>query len=216
MLRIKSPYSQCLGGLRRLTGRPFATSRSVGLRQSQAAPSQPGSATFGASLGRFVASARRAATFTFYSALVIGALGFTGVATYYFAQELLLPSSDVQVFQRAFHLIEQDAKSRELLGEKLKAHGEQTNNRWAHNRPIASRRSVDHYGREHVVMQFHVDGEKNTALARLELIDNAGKRDFRYLVLEIPGHGRHYLINETPSKPKGRGFFGIQWGPKKN
>lgn len=216
MLRIKSLYPPRLASLRLLEGRSFATTRNVGLRQSAAARSQTGSATFGASLARFVASARRAATFSFYSALVLGALGFTGVATYYFAQELLLPSSDVQVFQRAFHLIERDAKTKELLGEKLKAHGEQTNNRWAHNRPIASRRSVDQYGREHVVMQFHVDGEKNTALARLELIDNAGKRDFRYLVLEIPGHGRHYLINETPSKPKGRGLFGIQWGPKKS
>lgn len=211
MLR-KTP--QCL---RLCTTRSFATTRAVGLNQSKPRnQSSSGSASFGAALGRFVASARRAATFTFYSALVVGALGLTGVATYYFAQELLLPSSDVQIFQRAFHLIEQDAKTKELLGDKLKAHGETTNNRWAHNRPIASRRGVDQHGREHVVMQFHVDGEKNTALARLELIDNAGKRDFRYLVLEIPHYGRHYLINETPTKPKRGGLFGIRWGPKKD
>lgn len=159
----------------------------------------------------------RASSFTFYTGIFLGGVGLIGVCGYYLARELILPSSDVQVFQRAFGLVEKDPKSQELLGTKLKAHGEDTRSRNTINRPLASRRAVDRYGREHVKMQFHVDGDKASGVVRLELIDdNHGHLEYRYLVLEVPGHGKHFLINNEPQRPKGVGLFGIKWGPRKS
>lgn len=158
----------------------------------------------------------RASSFTFHTGIFLGGLGLIGVCGYYLVHELVLPSSDVQIFQRSFALIEKDAKSQQLLGTKMKAHGEDTRSRNTINRPLATKRGVDMYGREHVKMQFHVDGDKASGVVRLELIDNRGHLDYRYLVLEVPGHSNHFLINKEPQRPKGTGLFGIKWGPRKS
>lgn len=71
-------------------------------------------------------------------------------------------------------------------------------------------------------MQFHVEGEKNIGLVRLEMIkDPHGSNafEYRYLVLEVPDHPRIYLIDKTPQPAKktaGGLFWGIKWGPKKD
>lgn len=177
----------------------------LGARQSSAA----------AAAGRAVAAVRRGASFGFYSAVVLGGLAVVGVTGYYLAQELLLPSSDGQLFHRAFHMIEHDETCRELLGTQLKAHGESTNQRNVKSRPLATGRVVDPSGVEHVLMQFHVDGDKASGLAKLEVVMNKTQMEFRYLFLDVPGHPRHYLVNTAAHRQsRSGGLFGIRWGPK--
>lgn len=163
-----------------------------------------------------------AASFSFYSALVIGGIGLSGLVVYYFVSDILLPTSDVQVFKRAFSIIQKDPQAQLILGSsKLSAYGEASDNKWARSRPIASRRGFDRTGREHLVMQFHVKGQIE-GLVRLEMIKSdernhagIGKFDFRYLLLEVPGHKRYYLIdNSAKPKPTDKqvGFLGVKWG----
>nr|UJH94619.1 Tim21 [Starmerella bombicola] len=167
--------------------------------------------------GRSIAAIRRGASFGFYTAIVLGGLGIFGVTGYYLANELLLPSSDGQLFHKAFALIEKDEHTAQLLGTRLKAHGETTNQRNVKTRPIASSRGVDRYGREHVLMQFHVDGERASGLARLDAVkDTSGHIDFRYLVLEVPGEAKHFIINKEVKPARSGGLFGIHWGPKRS
>lgn len=170
---------------------------------------------------------RRAASFTFYTGLVLGGIGLTGIVVYYFVKDVLLPTSDARVFNRALAIVRKDEKSANILGGgRLKAYGEQTDNKWARSRPIASRRGFDGHGREHLIMQFHVEGELASGLVRLEMIESEeksktgiGKYDFRYLVLEVPGHPRHYIIDNS-EKPRKKdtsaGFLGVRWGKPKS
>jgi import inner membrane translocase subunit TIM21 len=169
---------------------------------------------------------KNAASFTFYSGLVLGGIGLTGLVIYYFVHDILLPTSDVQVFNRAFGIVEKDPRCQQLLGGgRIKAYGEHTDNKWARSRPIASRRGYDGRGKEHLIMQFHVQGDLAEGLVRLEMIESdekhhagIGSFDFRYLLLEIPGQPRVYLIdnsNQPPKKTSNTGFLGVRWGPKK-
>lgn len=168
--------------------------------------------SFAALTGRAYYRAKRALTFLGSSAFVLAGFGLTGFAAYSLWGVLLAPSSDVVIFNKAFGLIEKDQKVKDVLGSKLKGHGESTNNRWNHTRPIASRRGLDRYGREHITMRFVVEGMKGKGLARLELIDDMkGHRDFRYLLVELPNYGIHYIINEVPQSSRKKGWFGLSW-----
>lgn len=167
-------------------------------------------------LARSVAYARRGFSFGYNTAVVLGGVGVLGVAGYFLTQELLLPSSEGQLFHKTFKLVENDEKSVDILGKPLKAHGEPTNQPNVKTRPLASTRFYDGVGREHILMQFHVDGSKKSGVVRLEVVDNRGKLDYRYVVLEAPGESKHFLINNDragASKRSG-GLFGIRWGPK--
>lgn len=157
---------------------------------------------------------KTAGVFSFWVALIVGGIAITGMCTIYFIEDMLLPNSDVYIFQKAVGVIDKDERVHELLGEKLKAHGEPGHSRWASTRPVAARRYIDTKGREHVLMQFHVDGNKAKGIARLELIEADGEQHFRYLLLDVPGEPRYYLINEHPKSKGKKGFLGIQWGPR--
>lgn len=72
-------------------------------------------------------------------------------------------------------------------------------------------------------MQFHVAGELNKGLVRVEMVKDPNKSntfDYRYLVLEIPNQPRVYLIDNTPKttvkKSASNLFWGVKWGPKKD
>lgn len=167
-------------------------------------------------------------SFSFYSVVVLSGVGLLGLVIYYFVSELLLPTSDVQLFNKTFSIIKKDPECQRLIGTKMQAHGETnesgTNNKWARTRPLASKRGMDRYGREHVWLQFHIEGELlepgTDALVRMEMIrDPHGSNafEYRYLVLELPNHPRVYLIDSTPNpavKAKSSGFLGVKWGKK--
>lgn len=168
----------------------------------------------------------RAVSFSFYSGIVLAGAGLSGLVVYYFVNDILLPTSDVQVYNRAFSIIEKDEEAVKMLGGgRITAYGETSDNKWARNRPVASRRGFDGRGREHLLMQFHAKGELAEGLVRLEMVQSdeksvtgIGKFDFRYLVLEVPGYKRLYLIDNGNLQPKPKsgdtGFLGVKWGKK--
>ncbi|KAH3903048.1 Tim21p SCDLUD_000659 [Saccharomycodes ludwigii] len=173
-------------------------------------------------------------TFTASSALVIGALSLATIVLYLIISELFLPSGDTQIFNRAVNLIEADEVSRKLLQcndhigedkrenrERLKAYGETiSDNRWARNRPVQSTRTVGQDGKELFFLRFHVESNKKIGTVTLEAKESNEhyQPDFVFLCLDVPGEKRHYLIRPIPQfvpKPKGTGFLGLSWGPKK-
>lgn len=164
-----------------------------------------------------------ATTFAFYSGVILVGVGALGLVVYYFVSELLLPTSDVQLFNKTFSILKKDPQCQEILGGKMQAHGEtlESGSKWARTRPLAVNRGFDRHGREHVIMQFHVQSEKvEDALVRLEMVrDPYGSNafEYRYLVLEVPGESRIYLIDNTPNpsvRAKNTGFLGVKWGKK--
>lgn len=166
-----------------------------------------------------------AASFSFYSVVVLAGVGVLGLVIYYFVSEVLLPTSDVQLFNKTVSILKKDPECQRILGTKLVAHGEASGNKWSRTRPVASRRGFDGYGREHLWMQFHIEGERiadieNGALARMEMIRDprgSNKFEYRYLVLEVPGQPRVHLIDNTVAphvRDKNVGFLGVKWGKK--
>lgn len=128
-----------------------------------------------------------------------------------------MTGSDTQLFHKAFAEIEKDEEVKKRLGSQLKAHGESVNQRNVKSRPLATQRFFDQYAREHVIMQFHVDGERDSGVVKLETIldRQSGQYEYRYLLLDATNSGRYYLINtDVPPKRSG-GLFGIRWGKKK-
>ncbi|ANB12719.1 Tim21p [Sugiyamaella lignohabitans] len=218
--------------VQKLNGKPishrsFTAMRSI-LNTASSTASSSSSAKSKANTIPLTTRISSAFSFIFASGLVIGGIGLTGIVIYYFVNDILLPTSDVQIFNKAFSIIEKDPQCQKLLGgSKIKAYGEETSSKWGNrNRPIASRRGMDGRGLEHVLMHFHVKGDIAEGVARLEMIESGeksslgiGKFDFRYLVVEVPGSPRVYLIDNS-NKPKAKdpnaGFLGVRWGPKKD
>ncbi|ODQ63752.1 TIM21-domain-containing protein [Nadsonia fulvescens var. elongata DSM 6958] len=185
-------------------------------------------------LGRFV-------SFTFYSSLVMGGLGIVGLVVYYFTTEVILPSGDVQLFNKSLKLVQEHPECQAILGtDRLKAYGESHENAKMRNRPIASRRTLDAHNQEHLWMRYYVKGELAEGVVKLEMVkyDKAvqareegqernlwdqittffSKSDFeyRYLVLDVPGHSRVYLINNDaqPTKKKAKKSLFAGFGGK--
>lgn len=169
---------------------------------------------------------KTASTFAFATTVVLGATALAGLVIYLVVAEIVLPSGDTQVFNKAVGLIEKDIKAQELLkmepGARLKAYGESSDNKWTRNRPIASTRRVDKSGKEHLFMRFHVESKAKHGSVQLETVQaDVLHPEYSYIYLDVPGEKRHYII--APPKPKllgsrdpNTGFLGVKWGPKSN
>ncbi|KAH3685995.1 hypothetical protein WICPIJ_002994 [Wickerhamomyces pijperi] len=175
---------------------------------------------------------KTAFTFTFSTTLVIGAVTLSGLVIYLVLSELLLPSGDTQVFNHAVSLVEKDEKVQKLLGfeegTRLKAYGETNGgDKWTRNRPIASQRSEDRQGKEHLFMRFNVEHDNKVASVQLETVQaDVLHPEFRYIFVDVPGQKRVYVIEPPKQKSfigsalgardPGAGFLGVKWGPKKS
>lgn len=169
---------------------------------------------------------KTASTFAVATTVVIGAAGLAGLVIYLVVSEIVLPSGDTQVFNKAVSMIEKDEKAQELLqlekGKRLKAYGESSDNKWTRNRPIASTRRVDKSGKEHLFMRFHVESGSRHGAVQLETVQaDVLHPEYSYIYLDVPGEKRHYII--SPPRPKllgsrdqNTGFLGVKWGPKTN
>ncbi|AQZ13074.1 TIM21 (YGR033C) [Zygosaccharomyces parabailii] len=167
-------------------------------------------------------------TFTVSGTLVVGAVGLSAIVIYLITSELFSPSGDTRMFNRAVSMVEKDEISRSLLQcddygdtkERLKAYGELfTSDRWTRNRPAASQKKIDKYGRSHYSMLFNVESKKKRGLVHIEAADSDQnyQPDFLSLYIDVPGEKRHYLIKpklNTIVRPSG--FLGVHWGPKKD
>ncbi|KAL1858948.1 hypothetical protein VTK73DRAFT_7724 [Phialemonium thermophilum] len=164
----------------------------------------------------------RAAQQTFNFGLVIVGVVLTGGVGYVLYQEVFSPSGKAAYFNRAVDRIKKDPRCLELLGDsrKITAYGEETNNKWRRARPIASTTSKDAQGNEHLLIQFNVQGPKNSGRVHMHLIKPAGAKElqYKYFYVDVPGQDRVYLENSeasTASRKEGdkQGFklFGVKW-----
>lgn len=166
-------------------------------------------------------------SFTASGVLVVGATGLAAMVIYLILSELLSPSGDTQIFNRAVSLVEADEIARTLLQcddseddkERLKAFGEiLTDDKWTRNRPISSTRRIGKDGKEHYFMRFHVESKQKRGLVHIEAKASEVnyQPDFISIYLDIPGEKRYYLVKPRVSIAKPKGFLGVNWGPKRD
>lgn len=175
------------------------------------------------------ASIKNAFTFSLSSLLVVGAGGVALLVIYLILSELFLPSGDTRTFNKAVKLVEKHGLSQAALesihGERLKAYGQaHMGDTWVRNRPVHGIRSKGKDGRDHLLMQFHVEAASGKhGTVTLEQVDTSfWSSEFAYIALDVPGSKRIYVIepkfqskNYVPKLSSKEGFLGVKWGPKK-
>lgn len=168
-------------------------------------------------------------TFSISSVIVVGAAGIALLVVYLILSELFLPSGDTRTFNKAVKLVEKSEVAQKVLKaekhERLKAYGESHADSWTRNRPVHGIRSKGKDGKDHLLMQFHVEaalGKHGTVT--LEQVDNSfWLADFAYIALDVAGSKRVYIIEPkfqsksyVPKLNSKDGFLGLKWGPKKD
>ncbi|KAI9054499.1 hypothetical protein LZ554_001657 [Drepanopeziza brunnea f. sp. 'monogermtubi'] len=154
--------------------------------------------------------------------ILLGAV-LTGSVGYILYTEVFSLDSKTHHFNKAVDQVKKDPRCTELLGDskKITAYGEPTWNKWARARPIASTLKTDHYGREHLIMHFNVEGPLNKGVVNLHMVKSTPDSElgsqfvYKYLALDVKGHQRIYLENadaslDSPAKSKTK-IFGVSW-----
>ncbi|KAL1996384.1 hypothetical protein VTN49DRAFT_149 [Thermomyces lanuginosus] len=150
--------------------------------------------------------------------VALGVVMTGGVCTFLYL-DVFSPNSKTRQFDIAVERIRNDPRCTTLLGEgkKIAAYGESTWSKWARNRPIATKIEKDELGREHLIMRFNVEGPLNRGVVHLHMVRPAEEKNFKYriLALDVPGHPRIFLENNTDSSLGGKKsplkIFGIRW-----
>ncbi|OJK03653.1 hypothetical protein ASPACDRAFT_75181, partial [Aspergillus aculeatus ATCC 16872] len=149
--------------------------------------------------------------------VVVAGAVLTGGVFYLLYTEVFSPNSKTWQFEKAVERIKDDPRCTNLLGDRreIKAYGDSTWSRWARNRPIATSVFQDRMGREHLKMNFHVEGPLNTGIVFVHMMKPLDQYEWEYqlLALEVKGHPRVVLeqAREKPGVGKALKIFGIQW-----
>ncbi|RAL11692.1 protein tim21 [Aspergillus homomorphus CBS 101889] len=149
--------------------------------------------------------------------VVVAGAVLTGGVFYLLYTEVFSPNSKTWQFEKAVERIKDDPRCTDLLGDRreIKAYGDNTWSRWARNRPIATSVFQDRMGREHLKMNFHVEGPLNTGIVFVHMMKPLDQYEWEYqlLALEVKGHPRVVLeqAREKPGVGKALKIFGIQW-----
>ncbi|KAF9870352.1 hypothetical protein CkaCkLH20_12199 [Colletotrichum karsti] len=160
--------------------------------------------------------AARATQQTFNFGLILA--GLLGGIAYVLYTDVFSLDSKTAHYNRVVDRIRSDPRCIDLLGDpkKISAHGEETNNKWRRARPLASTINTDSKGHEHLLMHFHVEGPLNKGVVYLHMVKtpSSGEFEYKYLYLDVRGHQRLYLENDTGSSASGKKafkFLGISW-----
>ncbi|RAH67515.1 protein tim21 [Aspergillus aculeatinus CBS 121060] len=149
--------------------------------------------------------------------VVVAGAVLTGGVFYLLYTEVFSPNSKTWQFEKAVERIKDNPRCTDLLGDRreIKAYGDSTWSRWARNRPIATSVFQDRMGREHLKMNFHVEGPLNTGIVFVHMMKPLDQYEWEYqlLALEVKGHPRVVLeqAREKPGVGKALKIFGIQW-----
>ncbi|RAH47062.1 protein tim21 [Aspergillus brunneoviolaceus CBS 621.78] len=149
--------------------------------------------------------------------VVVAGAVLTGGVFYLLYTEVFSPNSKTWQFEKAVERIKDDPRCTDLLGDRreIKVYGDSTWSRWARNRPIATSVFQDRMGREHLKMNFHVEGPLNTGIVFVHMMKPLDQYEWEYqlLALEVKGHPRVVLeqAREKPGVGKALKIFGIQW-----
>lgn len=148
--------------------------------------------------------------------IFVGAVASAGVA-YLLWDQVFSTDSKVAHYNRAFDELKEHEKCIELLGpaNELRAHGENSYNKWTRNRAIAATVKQDGAGKDHLMMHFYVEGPRASGTVRIHMVRPEVNAAYVYktFTLDVPGHQTIYLRNETIPNEKKSGFkfLGIQW-----
>ncbi|KAJ5725638.1 L-galactonate dehydratase [Penicillium malachiteum] len=159
----------------------------------------------------------RATQQSFNFLIVIAGVVLTGGVFTILWQDVISPNSRTWQFEKAVDRIKDDARCTKLLGDprEIKAFGENTSSKWARHRPIATAVEKDRLGREHLRMNFHVEGPLNSGIVFVHLIKPLDQSEWEYqlLALDVKGHSRVILEKavEKTSVASSMKLFGIQW-----
>lgn len=149
--------------------------------------------------------------------VIIAGAVLTGGVFYLLYSEVFSPNSRTWQYEKAVERIKDDPRCTDILGDRreIKAYGEATTSRWARNRPIATSLEKDRLGREHLRMNFHVEGSRNSGIVFVHMMKPLDKNEWEYqlLALDVKGHSRVILeqAQEKPGVGKALKIFGIQW-----
>ncbi|OGE53696.1 hypothetical protein PENARI_c007G01589 [Penicillium arizonense] len=159
----------------------------------------------------------RATQQSFNFVIVLAGAVLTGGVFTLLYLELFSPNSKTWQFEKAVERIKDDPECIKLLGDRreIKAYGENTWSRWARNRPIATTVEKDRLGREHLRMNFHVEGPLNSGVVIVHMMKPLDKSNLEYqlLALDVKGHSRVVLekASEKPNVASTLKLFGMQW-----
>ncbi|KAJ5765064.1 L-galactonate dehydratase [Penicillium odoratum] len=159
----------------------------------------------------------RATQQSFNFVVVLAGVVLTGGVFYLLWTDVISPNSRTWQFEKAVDRVKDDARCIKLLGDRreIKAFGENTSSKWARHRPIATSLEKDRLGREHLRMNFHVEGPLNSGIVHVHMIKPLDKSEWEYqlLALDVKGHSRVVLEKavEKPSVASSLKLFGIQW-----
>ncbi|KAL2800257.1 TIM21-domain-containing protein [Aspergillus keveii] len=150
-----------------------------------------------------------------FMVVLAGAVLTGGVFTLLYT-EVFSPNSKTWQFEKAVERIKNDTRCTNLLGDKreIQAYGENTWSRWARNRPIATTIEKDKHGREHLKMNFHVAGPRNSGVVFVHMVKTADTNEWEYRLLALDVKGYPRLVLEERHDPKVDRevkIFGIRW-----
>ena len=130
-----------------------------------------------------------------YGMVIVVGIGVTGVVLYTVLQELFSGDSPTVLFQIASEKCVEHPKVQDLLGEPIKAFGEET--RRGRRRHVISLSYVDDQGKNGVRVQFYLQGLRKRATGQVDAReDENGKLKIRYIVVTADDLLRTSIIVE--------------------
>ncbi|KAJ5711459.1 L-galactonate dehydratase [Penicillium malachiteum] len=204
-----------ISGTTRLYATQSTSSSTTKKRRNITVLSDDGRYEWGELSGREKVSRATQQSFNFL--VVIAGVVLTGGVFTLLWQDVISPNSRTWQFEKAVNRIKDDARCTKLLGDprEIKAFGENTSSKWARHRPIATSVEKDRLGREHLRMNFHVEGPLNSGIVFVHLIKPLDQSEWEYqlLALDVKGHSRVILEKavEKTSVASSLKLFGIQW-----
>lgn len=146
--------------------------------------------------GTFTKKAKENVKTASYSVIVIAGIGVTAAVLYIIFKELFSGDSPQKLFQNASEKCIQHEKVQDLLGEPIKAYGEQT--RRHKSKHVKHMYYKDDEGKTGLRIQFHLHGLRRSAVAELDAREEVigGKMKIRYIIITTDDMYKNSVIVE--------------------
>lgn len=129
----------------------------------------------------------------YYTGFIIAGLGVLGMMAYYIGSELFSSGSANGVYTKAFKLCKSNTQVIDNFGEPLKGYGEMT--RRGRRRHV-SHLEYDKEGVKHMRMKFYIEGPIRKGTVNLEVYQNEGRYQYRYMFVELDDNPYRTIIIE--------------------
>jgi len=134
-----------------------------------------------------------------YSLVILAGLGLVGTVLYTVGRELFSSNSANSLYDKAVADCLANDKVTDMLGEPIKAFGEET--RRGRRTHVAQAPYVDPQGRKGIRLKFHLQGLRNRGTGQLDCReDSSGKMQTRFLVVEVENMLRNTIVVQDNRK----------------